>query len=782
MYKAHSALFQIWCDYDKDTQTYRLKSSELKQAINEERFDYQDTYTNIYTGISDLLREMNEAQFGIIATYDKGSHAWVRDTTEAKSLDERLAHDHPIIEANQALLRCLARLRSIEYAIVQKYGTEHSLSQSIQQTLKMSFAQLLHDMISASDYLKPIEAKKKIKHNEAVFNTLLLKQLHQAELTQGCETKTQAKRLLQHYRNLSSLLEPARKMVTISYGHQNNVLDGQKKILHRETHYPVTKKTPIQKQVLKKLAVSTSYPFGKNNGDFQLLAMEEADSLFAKLLKRDDTMLPAQARKTHLVGVKNAYIVKHEIIPLNEAPRENFLEKIAQLQATPENTLWLARSGSPVFIGKGEDSQSIQTHTDENIKQILNEAKSLSHLSDKDKLSLHVTILNTNSLIEKQHTIVKHVKKYQDDNTPYTWSYIPTNIEGTLRVAMINQQVQNTLQISAELPFDKPARVKKAAKVILAAVQPNQLSLAHCASGQDRTGTALERATQDWIQNRYQTLQSTLNKKGFKINSSRHLIKKFRAESSNAAEIASHLVPGSSGMKDDSRAGNVLGKGLLSEQFYRKSAQMNKKDPVNDVPFLKNVLNYQINSLKKNLSELKYKIKHIRNETIKPYFKNCWHEISLLKNKAQLNREDYRQLQYVINALHHTMEHAGLLSNLDMNKKALRHDLTCLNMLSYHTAGKKSIGWRTLGVALLTVAACILVTACFLVAIPSGGVSIFAAMAIVLGVKTAVAGLMTAGAITATAACGVGFFAHGRQKHLSYALSQTAHQVALMER
>ena len=77
-----------------------------------------------YDQLSDLLREANDAQFGIVSKMVDGK--WVRDATDSIGLEDRIDHHSPVIEANNTLLRCLSRLSAIDYAIQQNaLGDNH---------------------------------------------------------------------------------------------------------------------------------------------------------------------------------------------------------------------------------------------------------------------------------------------------------------------------------------------------------------------------------------------------------------------------------------------------------------------------------------------------------------------------------------------------------------------------------------------------------------------------------------------------------------------------------
>ena len=72
-----------------------------------------------YQALSDELRRQNDEAFGI-RSYLNSNNAWVRDATQAIPLADRIPHDAPELYGNDALLRCISRLRPIDYAIHEK--------------------------------------------------------------------------------------------------------------------------------------------------------------------------------------------------------------------------------------------------------------------------------------------------------------------------------------------------------------------------------------------------------------------------------------------------------------------------------------------------------------------------------------------------------------------------------------------------------------------------------------------------------------------------------------
>jgi hypothetical protein len=119
---------------------------------------------------------------------------------------------------------------------------------------------------------------KEIKALETQFNTVLVGVLVRAGLAEGCKTRKDAEKLLFHYRNLSSLVEPARPMVTMTY-------DPVAKVFQRETQYPVTQKTENQKKTLGSL-YGPEVPLPALGSLPLERSMDQADRLFfEKLIK-----------------------------------------------------------------------------------------------------------------------------------------------------------------------------------------------------------------------------------------------------------------------------------------------------------------------------------------------------------------------------------------------------------------------------------------------------------------------------------------------------------------
>lgn len=721
---------------------YRLDPVVIEQKLQSGDLDYGT--------MSDLLRETNDAQFGIVSTLNNDNE-WVRDATHTIPLDERMSHDAPVIEANNTLLRCLSRLRPIDYAINRKLGDNSAV---IQVAMQQKFVKLSSEILKIAQGSNSDKEKNElIRAKEKEFNTFLVETLHDANLTLGCDNEKDAEKLLFHYRNLSSTLTPARTMVTLTY-------DSKAKVLQRETQYPVTEKTETQKEALNNLNAITPYPFKdeKNSHTRQEIAFQEADSLFAELLVQDDKALGAQARKTHLVGAKNAFVVKNELITIDD---EDVLEvpgQIDDLSADEDNVLWLGRMGSPVFVGKGEKNHVLQTHTRENLEQVRTTAiKKMG--KEPATLNLHVTTLNTDSPLENQSTIIDHVyeaTRKREDNKDDV-SYAPTNPDGTFRVLDIAQGLDfdREPQPWGSAPLQKATRLESVTKVALAASRTdNTFSIVHCASGQDRTGTVIEKCTQEWMKKKYHAMG---------INDYSN-IESMRTMGGNAAEITSHHIHGSPGMKTDSIANNFFGSkttfsSRVTEELYLSSAKTNKQNKVGHVDFLKQPSPLAVEEYNSNIKAFAESLKKEPNDLLRDKGNEVLKQVQAIAKgePEKLDPRSLSDLTQVLATSNKSLTEASMPEQTQDNAKRLA-------ALSHHVSGKSSPGWKALGLGLLTFACAALVVVGVLAAIPSGGSSLLltavgsAGLSATIGAGAGVAAAGVAGIITTH---------HGREQGLA---------------
>ncbi|MBL7480563.1 hypothetical protein [Legionella bononiensis] len=766
----HSQLYQTMVNeasYRDETENklikeQRLDSERVVDLINNTpNAGLQD----LYSEMGDLLRETNDAQFGIVSQLVQvdGEEQWVRDATHSVPLEERMPHNAPVIEANNALLRCLSRLRPIDFAINQKLGDQDP-GPACRDRLKVNFQELTRAVLETAQSGKSNSEKlKAITKLETEFNSTLVKELHEANLTQGCDTAEQAEKLLFHYRNLSSLLEnPARTMVTLTY-------DKTARVFQRETQYPVTEKTQAQHDAIKELAKIQPYPFSeeKNAHNSKNTAIQEADALFVDLMDQDTTALSAQARKTHPVGAKNAFIVKNELIPMTEEVLEE--SDLNTVHADQENTLWLARMGVPVYVGSGESSKAVEAHTIQNLEQMRMAAERRMNIESP---RLHVTCLNTYSPLENQTTMINNLyKATRKQGNGDDITYAPTNPDGTFR----SMDVAPNLHFAegeapvGTLPLQKANRLAQVTKVVLAAAQKDAtVSIVQCASGQDRTGTAVEKSTQIWMQKRYEQMgRNPAN------------IETMRAEGGNAAEITTHHIHGSPGMKTDSMANNFFGSSTAfssasSEQFYLSSAKTNKQNKVGNVDFLKIPSDEARNQYGTNLREFELSLadfaRTISGDQKKQQLYDSGQDVLRNIKKIAAENPDSRSLA----DLNATLPHCTyVIQNHDQpDNPEYQESMRRLASLSQHVSGATSPGWKALGAGLMTFTCLALIVAGVLAAIPTGGTSLLMTVVGAAGLSVGTAVGIGVGAVAVTAGTGFAAYKAGSEHGLAHSISE----------
>lgn len=515
----------------------------------------------------DALRAASDLEFGILSkrvTTPEGE-AWVRDATQALALgaSDRPEHNVLAIEANNTLLRCLARLRPIDYAISKQTSLDGK--DELRKALYQRFEAL------SSVIRDPATTKARIKEEEEEFNTFLVETLHEANLTKGCSTRKHAEALLAHYKVLYSVLDPAMPMVTLTY-------DEETRILQRETQYPVTEKTKFQKAYAAELKEVIPYPLDDEVSahTVQSEAKQQADACFADLLVADDRMLTSQARKTHLMGVKNAFIVKVETQKLPDNTKiESLKDPLAAMD--DDKPLWLGRMAVPVYVGKGEkDVNKKNAHIQANLEQLRMASK--KHMKQEGGLNIHLTTLNTYTNIdgEQQDVMIDGLRRAMSGSKDEV-SVVPTNDIGMVYTPELAKSITKKGKVQ---PGQKADRLDLAVDVTLEAnAKANTISFVNCAGGADRTGTVIEKAIQN----------HTAKKMGVEAST----VEAMRARGFNSAEIAHHVVPGTPGMKPCSKANNWFGWGRATfskqagREFYLKTADLNKKNKIKDADCLK---------------------------------------------------------------------------------------------------------------------------------------------------------------------------------------------------
>ncbi|HVE44849.1 MAG TPA: hypothetical protein VNC84_06925 [Gammaproteobacteria bacterium] len=537
----------------------------------------------VYDSLADELRAANDAQFGIISRYKynpneehRNPHEWVRDATHAVPLDQRIPEDSPVIEANNALLRCLSCLQPIDYAIHMHYkdlGETQKDGEGIRSALKAKLAETMKEMhrIAADPTLSKEAQLEKIKEREKEFNTFLLVEgLHKTGLTNhansdiDCTTQAAAEELLAFYKYLSSVMKPARTIITETYHEDHHVFV-------REAAYPVVEKT--EKQIER-----------WDNDQAILGAIEnpnaeqQARLTFAPLISADDRLLGPQSRKHEMSFVKNAFIVETSFVA-GEA--DQTIDDLRKIEG--EKTVSV-RSGSSVYVGDPlhgkEDTfkEDIVDYAKDNLDQILQTAQKY----DPSVTKIHNVCLNTKlatpfnllakwvggffvpskaEQMKQERRIVQTLEKIaEDEPDTYVTSTVATSGAGFLASGtLITRKHERVIKATTQL--DRENEENADGSTTLYSVS--------CASGIDRTGTEKLQKELDLLTRHY------MEKKGLDPSQARLAAERHLA-GAHQAEIPNHVVHGSSGMKKESKVKKLFGK-TIDNAFYRKSADTNKK-------------------------------------------------------------------------------------------------------------------------------------------------------------------------------------------------------------
>lgn len=727
-------------------------SSESKVVENSHISAFpNDEFCQSYLDLDNTLRHEIDAQYDIKRTividqklYPPTGIAVIRDTTHAK---EVLDPDTTLfIEGNNTLLRSLARLRGIDFALKQKMK---EISEQLTTTEKIEeYKTYLEQRIQLQDLMTefiknirtvtgdgapanpPDENMTALNALEKVFNTELCKVLHVTNLAEGCHSAKAYKKLLFNYKNLSSLIEPTKALVTVCYDEKNDVE-------HRITQYPVTVKTQKQKASLEKLKQITIFPAEneRNAQSVQSIALQKANRLYADLLMDDKRMLPAQTRKTHAITAKNAFIVKNELtFKNNKDPYINPIKK----------TNIYVRSASPVYVGKEISEAEVQAEAENIIQQV----KQVAALFTKNKNpQIHFNCLLTNSRQEKQNYILHHLRRLRDARQ-LLLSNIPVNLLGfayELRVAKeiarLNEQL---LFLNKKTKFNRIVRHQIAA-LISAIVQknPNFLNVIGCASGQDRTGTLSTLIDNNWVTACYEEL-----------GKNSELIESLRAKMRNTAEIATHLIPGSRGCKNVSCVTDLFSK-ETEQATYLASANTNKQNRIDkdkvvhltkqNCKIADDKLNAALHELKtaSNIGFRKYQT-DLQNKGEGFYRK-------AILIKATLPAHEIGLFTRIVK--HTTLMVKGPQPNLTAYRK---NTIRYANMMKQLAKNKISVPLKSVAKAMLSVGTIALIVAGILAAAPTGGSSIVASL-------IATKALIT---YSSVAASGVGmrFYQHKTEK------------------
>ena len=237
------------------------------------------------------------------------------------------------------------------------------------------------------------------------------------------------------------------------------------------------------------------------------------------------------------------------------------------------------------------------------------------------------------------------------------------------------------------------------------------LSAVQCASGQDRTGTAIEKTTQDWM-------KSVYARRGLNTNN----IEEMRAQGGNAAEITTHHVHGSPGMKKESQAGMTFGQSA-NDQFYLDSANTNKKNKVGNVRFLeepslkaRQEYDNQLKDCKAALSSFAPESSDSHNR----FMLESKNLISYVESAGiQTQKPTAKNISELTQVLRSTTKSINEVNDPQKTVENVRH----MANISQNVSGKSSI-WKSIAKSLLLVGCAALVCVGVLAVIPTSGASL----------------------------------------------------------
>lgn len=491
-------------------------------------------------------------------------YAYVRDACNATPTVE---HDGRVTRAKIAMFqRTFQTMRAVLYDPSEKLPVLKTLNAFINK----HYRELL-----TFDYndLDAIEAQ------EIAFNTLLIAVL--IKTSSASMTTNDHAKLLAHYRDLSSVLDPAVSVVTVT---QYEMHAGEK-YYHLEQAHPITQKTEKQKNEINSI----------RGTDYLSLATET----FKGLIQKDDRRLPAQSRKHIAIGVKNGYVTESKHYTVGSD---------GQIRSDDEKTYQDIRHGSLTYVGKQKlTKDELIAYTKDNIEQL-----ELAYLQSYSGTPLHITILLTDCSIQKQDRIldcareaIDQLNAGREDGKKIILSNIAVNIPGVFYNEQLASEVYRKLSIGARLRQGLSHVIRRflgpltnifyaGAMTIMgsmlrrwryhdavdlpALVEQGHTTSISCASGQDRTGTVHELKEIKRI-----------------VKHSKGVISFDEAAYTHAAGghnvvLASAASPGSPGLKRDSHVTGLFPEKVNALLYRQELAKTNKARPVGSCAEIEEVM------------------------------------------------------------------------------------------------------------------------------------------------------------------------------------------------
>ena len=493
--------------------------------------------------------------------------AKVRDSSMAIPFAGRMPANASERQVNSMLMRALGSTRGIDHVLGFESKNPGDMFAAEKNNLQKAYGELVEEatrFLSSPQTatLEPKEVTQRISLLHKKFNTDLANILISTGLAEGMTEANSFEALITHYRDLSSVLEPAKSMRTIFTDHR-----GDKIIIHTETAHPVTAKTPLQIEQLKVMQT-----IGGEKKDFhskQPVPVQMANRAFHDLIAQDNTRLPAQTRKSIAPTVKNGYQVDYTIQVKGEEQKYSMSS---------------LRCGSMAYVGKGRiadysKAKDGDPYTRENMAQ-LDAYANKNRKADEPHIPLHVGMLLTessssvlnmehqNEIIEATRGELKHANIKGDFSlTSINWLGRRGGIQvkDDLLAKVKNYAQQNNITFPSTAT---DSRLEDAALIALVVSKdPARMHVTTCASGQDRTGTVDEFKAQLFAKDIYKNV--------LKIDVTREEIAEKRGEAGHMPALASHAVTGSRGMKFDSEPKEAFPK-EMTKHYYTKIADTNK--------------------------------------------------------------------------------------------------------------------------------------------------------------------------------------------------------------
>lgn len=372
---------------------------------------------------------------------------------------------HNIYDINLAL-RTLSILRGLEY-LYDKIVTKEEKTKYIKK-LRNDYRDFLNDLRELHKQKNDVDRDSydiEIELLEGKINAKFVAFLKKRILNNLPFEMTEKKfkkantNFLSHIRYISSLLDPALAMQVI-YN------DTECKATTTYDIYPITQKTETQKKLIAEEEAPEEI---KSTNDF----IHWANVQFNSLLGQDTTNLPPLSRYTHLHTVKNGFIVQGKF------EHKDFTKTWAY-----------TRSAALAYIGQCTDDE-LKTSFHENLEQIRLNLKNRG-ITENTDFPFEILMLTTGSRLSNNHEAVAtrrtlaHINEATTPNT--TLSHNPMNAYGTLHRGNLGSET------TYRAYGNKKYRAEQNADYVVECLTQGKLLNGMCASGVDRTTVVKSRA------------------------------------------------------------------------------------------------------------------------------------------------------------------------------------------------------------------------------------------------------------------------------------------------